>query len=73
MSSDNDNFAEWRYKFELGALVVRAKHDPLDNASALYYASLFALLPVMDSLHSNKNENLDSLSGLFGTILRTRQ
>ena len=70
MSSDNANFAEWRTKFEQSALVEWTNPGPLCNPSAMYYASLSGLLPVMDFLHSNKDENLDSVGGLFGTALQ---
>ena len=70
MSSGNANFADWRIGFELGASIERTNPGPLYNNSAMYYASLLGLLPVMDFLHSNRNENLDSVGGLLGTALQ---
>ena len=72
MNSKIPNFVTWRSRFELAALVEPESTNPGPsvNPSAMYYASLFGLIPVMDFLHSNEDEDIDSVGGLLGTALQ---
>ena len=65
MRPGNDNFEKWKkmYESEDGSPSRR-------SATALYYASLFGLLPAMDFLHDNEDLDINSVGGQFGTPLQ---
>ena len=65
MTPGNANFEKWKKRYESGH-----KFPIKTSATALYYASLFGLLPAMDFLHDNKHLDINSVGGQYGTPLQ---
>jgi ankyrin repeat protein len=61
LCSENKNFDLWRRYFEF---------DDSTNATPLYYAVLFDLIPVMKFIWEKERSQLNSIGGQYGTPLQ---
>lgn len=70
MNHKNVHFRNWRILWEshtnAGFPSVACQND----ASAMYYACLFDLLPTMEFLHDKEGASIDSIGGVLGTPLQ---
>lgn len=70
MKLGNLNFANWRTRYERDLCINWKEPMRQTNPSAMYYACSFGLLDTMDFLRKRKDEDIDSVGGLFGTALQ---